>query len=409
MAATYGTHTLRDNTTATTTPVGDKPDGVVDGSLLIAHLYTRGDTTQVIDVGTSGFTKLGQTGGTAQGQQASFYKVVTDAASEPATYTFSFSVSQHGWVAIWRIDGADTTNPIEYDSGIIGGTGTDQVSLPGYTPAQEGNLLVCLAAVGTNVFPNWTPPASMTEHYDNGAASGTTSRNVAGFSEAWNSTTATGQRDPVADGGSGKTGQLLGIKPLGAPLTALLPNQIVSHSGFNVTPTVADIDEDPDDAASDTSWLTVTDPSGTIGDITHVASSAVATGSTSVAPSYPGGIANNDIAILFAFTHGTTNDLTFPSGWTKVGTFSEAGEGSRGAWAWRRLSGSESGAQTVSGGSSSMCGAISVFRGVRTSGDPYDVADGGLTISGTDLQTRAGITTLLDKAHVVLMVGVADD
>jgi hypothetical protein len=122
-----------------------------------------------------------------------------------------------------------------------------------------------------------------------------------------------------------------------------------------------------------------------------------ATASIDVA--YPAGVAANDIAFLHCYVDNAAGAQTIqtPAGWTLVDQEPQnANTSTSNALFWKRLTGSESGTQTVDpttglGGSDSFCGCMSVWRGAVASGTPYEGlannTGGSTTLTGAQVTT----------------------
>jgi hypothetical protein len=115
---------------------------------------------------------------------------------------------------------------------------------------------------------------------------------------------------------------------------------------------------------------------------------------------YPAGILENDIVLLHVVHRPPlgTAAISTPAGFTSISNTTMNGiANSRHAICWKRCTGSESGtvAVSVSGGSSgsnSIIGIMSLWRGCKTSGNPYE---GLATSNGSDgtMESPAVITT----------------
>lgn len=106
-----------------------KPAGLADGHMLLAGVRAQGTVATAITM-PAGWTRAGAPNGAADRAQGFFYKVVTDAASEPASYTFG------GWSA-GRSDGY---------MDIV--TGIDPANLIAGSPAYSTTDLAAYAASG---------------------------------------------------------------------------------------------------------------------------------------------------------------------------------------------------------------------------------------------------------------------
>jgi hypothetical protein len=135
--------------TVNTSNTINKPSGTVENDLLI--MQVRGFLNVTFTV-PSGFTQIG----TQQGRSALFYKVA--GASEPASYTTSFSPTALWITTLIRVTGADTTNPIN----VSGVTNSSLVS-PSVTTTVDNCLIMCFSASGGTTLI--APPGTLTSRY----------------------------------------------------------------------------------------------------------------------------------------------------------------------------------------------------------------------------------------------------
>jgi len=137
----------------------DKPTDVQDGDVLIGHVaQNEGGGTMT---GPSGWTQIYQYNGLNEDVGA-WYKVITDAAGEPSSYTWT-NPSQYelslGAITNWR--GVDNTNPINANGGQSGNSNTP--TAPSITTDTDNcQILAQNMATGET----HTPPSGMTERYD---------------------------------------------------------------------------------------------------------------------------------------------------------------------------------------------------------------------------------------------------
>lgn len=112
-----------DSTGAATTITVDKPAGLTDGEVLVVNVTMQSSVSQTVTSWTmpAGFVQAADNDANAFGTHAAlFVKPISDAASEPASYTFTMNgtAGQLGdMTAICaRWQDADTSNPIEATS-----------------------------------------------------------------------------------------------------------------------------------------------------------------------------------------------------------------------------------------------------------------------------------------------------
>ena len=128
----------------------------------------------------------------------------------------------------------------------------------------------------------------------------------------------------------------------------------------------------------------------------------------------PTGVQADDIAIVPLMCNAQVADgvLTPPAGWTQFGTPVDNTNQST-WWYWRRLTGSDANPTFTSGTPFNTAlggyGRIYVFRGCRTTGDPFE----GVTMAGapttSTTPTSAEITTTGPNRLAVCFVVVDDD
>lgn len=122
-------------------------------------------------------------------------------------------------------------------------------------------------------------------------------------------------------------------------------------------------------------------------------------------PTYPAGIANNDVAILTVLVTDSlpspgSQAVTTPAGWTLIHTISNttipAIVECYGAQFWKRLDGTETGAVVVTLSETTntypACMGIAVFRGCTTSATPVEGAAHTVQATNTT-QTANAVTT----------------
>ena len=114
-----------------------------------------------------------------------------------------------------------------------------------------------------------------------------------------------------------------------------------------------------------------------------------ASGATSLAPALPASLAANDLMICLSTYGATSGDTTFPAGWT-AGPATPNATTRCSRFAWRRFvagDGAPTLGRSLTGGA--WAGAVFAYRGVRTSGNPWDSAPQSLG-NGTATTTPQG-------------------
>jgi hypothetical protein len=138
----------------------NKPAGVVDGSVLFAAFEY--DSTLSLTA-PSGYTLVRRFSGT--GSTAVYYKIITNAAGEPASYTFTGNGDD--WLGIIvPVSGANTTTPVDVSTVNNGYGGT--LTATGVTTSGPNRLLLAFAGMDWGPGSPYTPPGGMTELDDRG-------------------------------------------------------------------------------------------------------------------------------------------------------------------------------------------------------------------------------------------------
>jgi hypothetical protein len=127
---------------------------------------------------------------------------------------------------------------------------------------------------------------------------------------------------------------------------------------------------------------------------------------------WPVGVAADDIAILEAMIWDSTaaNGINVPSGWTAVfnGQLGGSTASAHGVF-WKRCAGTESGTQGITATSGhaatdTFCGIMSIWRGCKASGDPYEglATNSSSASGGNSVNMRgAAVTTTGANRRVV--------
>ncbi len=100
----------------TTSLVVNKPTGTVLGSVLLVGLRLRSSTAVTVTP-PAGWTQIRQDIFANKYTQTVYYKVATGV--EPASYTFSLSVSCRGVIGMSSYSGVDTAAPINTHAGQV--------------------------------------------------------------------------------------------------------------------------------------------------------------------------------------------------------------------------------------------------------------------------------------------------
>jgi MSHA biogenesis protein MshQ len=190
-----------------------QPSGTSSGDVMVATIAVRPSSITV--TAPSGWTLVRQVVNGSTISLQTYYKVAT--SSEPSSYTWTMSTA--GFVGasggIVSLIGADTSNPVDAESGQANASSTSQAA-PSVTTTQSNSMLVTAHAIASSV--TWAAPAGMTEAADTASI---TPQNSGGVSMEMNylavasvSTTGTKTATAASNADVG-AGQSIVIKPLG--------------------------------------------------------------------------------------------------------------------------------------------------------------------------------------------------
>lgn len=130
----------------------------------------------------------------------------------------------------------------------------------------------------------------------------------------------------------------------------------------------------------------------------------------------PAGIQENDILLLFLCTQNEAIAIADAGGgtWTEVtnspqGTGTAAGTtATRLTVFWSRYNGTQTEPDTTDSGNS-QGGFISAFRGVKTTGDPFNISSGNVDATSDTSLSATGATTTAANCLVVIAAALMDD
>jgi hypothetical protein len=146
--------------TAVVVPV---PAGVATGDLLVVQVTA--DNNPNVSAAPAGWTTVVSPISVTTGARVFVYShVVTDAAAEPATYTWTLSTAQRWGAVMGAFRGVDTSDPFETAATTKKDTTyvAAQLVVPGVTTATDGAMLVGGVGLdGRSV--TISPPAGWTE------------------------------------------------------------------------------------------------------------------------------------------------------------------------------------------------------------------------------------------------------
>ena len=144
---------------------------------------------------------------------------------------------------------------------------------------------------------------------------------------------------------------------------------------------------------------------------TFVASGAIASGTGTIAPALPSGLATGDILLLFVETANQASSVSSANGgtWTQV-TGSPQGTGTAAAASatrltvfWSRYNGTQ-GAPTLADSGDHQIARMIAIRGAVASGNPWDVVTGGVEATSDTSASVPGATTTVSNTLVVVAI-----
>lgn len=324
-----------------------KPAGLADGDVLLAHIVQGGSVPVTAPAGWVAWPLVTNTITTII-----YYKVITNAAGEPANYTWTVGIASlaTGQIAAYR--GVDTDHPI---AALVSATGNSVSAVaPTFTPVLDGVMVVAL-------------------HAFNIAASMAIS-NPAGYTVRLEDQDSVGLEAQVADilqGAAAATGTATGTIGFGTQWIAI-------HLGLNPISTHP----------------------------TFVGASSVSTNNgTTVTIAVPAGTADGDL-MLMAFAKDT-NSWTAPAGWTLIQAEGSLASVKYGAVYYRWAASEPANYQWVGNANSDAEAIISVYRGVHLT-TPINVsAESLLTTSASTIDVPDATSTVASglAVHIGLEIG----
>jgi len=165
---------------------------------------------------------------------------------------------------------------------------------------------------------------------------------------------------------------------------------------------------------NETTFSTAASATTTVAMPTFVAAGAVSSGTGTITPALPSGIAANDILLLFLETSNQAISITNQNGgtWTEVTNspqYCGTAAGTTGARLtafWSRYNGTQ-GAPTASDSGDHQLGRIIAIRSAVASGNPWDVTAGGVEAVSDTSGSIPGATTTVGNTLVVAAIATA--
>jgi len=194
------------NPTATSLTI-PAPAGVQANDVLLAGISARGNPNFVAPSGWT-LVRLDISGFVMR--QAVYYKVAT--ASEPTSYTWTWSGAQAAAGGILAYTGADTVSPIDVQNGAVSSTSSGKtIVAPSVTTTGAGDMLVGFFGVANNT--SVAPPTNMTERFDVVSNAGTYPVVCEASDQLLGAAGPTGDRTATSGTTGWSIGQLVALRP----------------------------------------------------------------------------------------------------------------------------------------------------------------------------------------------------
>jgi hypothetical protein len=158
----------------------NKPAGLHTNDVMLASFAVRGGTGTTVTAPDATWNALARVDDDITISIVTFWHAVTNAASEPASYTFTFNGNVKGGAGLVAYSGVDNATPIDQETGQTTPSGTSHTALSVTTGAANTMLVTMhgVAAYACCLFAGWTPPAAMTERVDTGSNTGSSASNA---------------------------------------------------------------------------------------------------------------------------------------------------------------------------------------------------------------------------------------
>jgi len=267
-----GNVTTAQNASANSITVS-KPSNTADGDLLIVAFFHRNSGGTITP--PSGWTLAG-TLNTTNETFGLYYKAIPSAAAESATtYAFSTSAGSSRVTAVcFRALGINLSSIVDASGSLAPYTGTTSIVLPAVSAVGGYTLLVAMGITNGTVTgspPLMSAPAGMTEIGEVSADNGTSTAALTVFTEVRSVSGSTSSKtvtiSPTAANSGGLMVTFTGL-PVSAPAPSVVPDQVVSATGFNAVPSgtvLAAVSDSSDTTYAESATLTTTDVTFRVG------------------------------------------------------------------------------------------------------------------------------------------------
>ena len=327
------------------------------------------------------------------------YKIVRTGGGSPPVANFTGNPTS-GYTPLTVAFTDTSTNTPTAWSWTFGDSGTSTSQNPSHQYTSAGSFTVTLTATNsygsdgetkTNYITASTPPSPPVANFTGSPTSGNAPLAV--------SFTDTSTNTPTAWSWS-----------FGDSGTSTVQNPSHTYAAGSYTVSLTATNAGGSDGETKTNYISVQ----ASGAPTFVAAGTVASGTGAITPALPAGIASNDILLLFLETANQAISISNQNGgtWTAVAS-SPQGTGTAGGTSatrltafWSRYNGTQ-GAPTTSDSGNHQLGRIIALRGAAASGNPWDVAAGGVESTADTSGAIPGATTTVANTLVVAAIATA--
>jgi len=164
------------NTASTTL---NKPSGLHTNDVMLAGFAVRGGSGTAITAPDATWNTVTRIDNGTTISIVTFWHAVTNVASEPASYTFTFGGNVKGGAGLVAYSGVDNAAPIDQQAEQTTPSGTSHTALS-VTTGAANTMLVTLHGVAATSggISGWTPPSGMSERVDSGSNTGSNASNA---------------------------------------------------------------------------------------------------------------------------------------------------------------------------------------------------------------------------------------
>jgi hypothetical protein len=327
---------------------------VVNGDVLIGGCAFRGGTGTTVTGVPTGWTLVGRADNGANVSIVTYWHAVSNASSEPASYSWTLSASQqfNGFMMVYS--GLDNANPIDVEANQATASATSHAA-PSVTTTVANGVLLTLHATAWCVA--WTPPAGMTELLDFTWCPGGAASNVdlEVNDLPLGAVGPTGTKTATNDGAAVGVTQSIALRPNTAALTCVLTVQLSKPIQFRSA----------DSNISATASIVINKPSGVLDGDVMIASIGYGLGASPIS-------------------------VTPPASWTLVRHTQIGVTNMYGNAVYSRVASSEPASYTWTFNKAlNLAGGISAYWNVDTT-TPIDVETGGQGTPASITTTQPG-------------------